>query len=248
MVMMILLKNFTTQSFLPPKDPLRFNSNTKIFLWKWFNQIYSKEDTQAFGQEIDVYSYSIGQFIVEYLVHFEVLVEKLKDRGIILEKHDTFESITKDHTLTNLPTNINTNRDKLEKHPNKNYLNFSNLFSYFVFKKTIKLESEKTGGTAIKNNNDYNNILNLCKADNSIYLENPSKINIKRLNLILNSIDEYYKNKGDSNSNIINKLNNIRSIINMGGNNKVLFRDNMFKYPESLVSMVIKDFGKHKNN
>ena len=52
---------------------------------------FNKENTSKYGKKIDVYIENTQKLIPEYLISFNLLVEKAKQHGLVLEKSEMFE-------------------------------------------------------------------------------------------------------------------------------------------------------------
>jgi hypothetical protein len=76
-------------------------NNENMLLWKIEkSSVFNSSD--VFGRKINVFMESIGQSIPEYLVNFDILINKLKAHGIVLVAKTSFESYydQKNKTIT----------------------------------------------------------------------------------------------------------------------------------------------------
>jgi len=99
---------------------------------------YNKNETNMYGRKIDVYIENTQRLIPEYLVSFNLLVEKAKEHGLVLDETEMFEeSFNKlkskipenDNDKSNLDKDIlNLDKDEVQKR-------FSFLNMWAVFKK-----------------------------------------------------------------------------------------------------------------
>jgi SAM-dependent methyltransferase len=110
---------------------------------------YDKEDTSnMFGQEINVYMSSIGQYITEYLVNFEFVIDIMKEYGFEPHYPDKASNMKKPiGNFEEIIDKIDTLLDDTEKDVQKAYLyakvvqkdeiyrKLSGLNNWFIFKK-----------------------------------------------------------------------------------------------------------------
>ena len=115
---------------------------------------YNKDDiSDMFGNEIDVYMSSIGQYITEYLVNFEFFIELMKEYGFelaiptfrqgeynpIKEPIQSFETIIqKTSEIRDMDSDFikgTHNTDLYKVHSNQEYSLLSGLNNYFIFQK-----------------------------------------------------------------------------------------------------------------
>ena len=95
--------------------------NEKGTLWKIQKKYDSKTFTNKFNQAINVYLYSINNTIEEYLVDFDFLTKKLKERNIELVNDKS----------SNLFSEVYDEKYKLEDKEKE----LSFMYRYFIFKK-----------------------------------------------------------------------------------------------------------------
>lgn len=108
-------------------------------IWS-IRKLYDKNHGISFGEEIEVYMESIGRWNKEYLVNFDILIEKLKKYGIELEIYQSFDNIYKEFEeadLTNENKYFTESIKKMKTDQASKSYSFMNVWFKFC-KKTVE--------------------------------------------------------------------------------------------------------------
>ncbi len=107
----------------------RIDKNDGSILWK-IEKIYDKKRFNNFNMEISVYLNSINNTINEYLVKFDYLVSKLKEKNIRLLNEEECKDIgIKDSS------NLFSSKYLEKYNMNNNEKDISFMYRYFIFKR-----------------------------------------------------------------------------------------------------------------
>lgn len=107
----------------------RINKDDGSIFWK-IEKLYDKKRFNNFNMEISVFLNSINNTISEYLVKFDYLVKKLKEKNIVLLNEDECKkiNINSSSDLFNSKYNDKYNMNEFEKE-------ISFMYRYFIFKR-----------------------------------------------------------------------------------------------------------------
>lgn len=83
------MDGLTVENALDDNDIIEGKRNNKDVLWAIIRR-YNKNNASAYSKKIDVFIESTSKFIAEYIVSYELLVEKCKAFGLTIEESEMF--------------------------------------------------------------------------------------------------------------------------------------------------------------